>query len=124
MHKSVNKALKQLFKRCGYTVIADWRLENYAMSTYLDKLFRNLDIDCVFDVGAHLGEYADFLRSQVGYCGKIVSFEPIASNIEVLRSRTKNETQWIIEGYALGKISGHADFNIMARVLISSPHSA
>lgn len=120
MHLTVNKALKQLLKRWGYTVIGDWRLDHYAMSTYLSKLFRNLEIDCVLDVGAHLGEYHDFLRSQVGYSGKIVSFEPIAKNVEVLRSRSKNEDQWIIEGHALGNTSGHADFNIMARSTFSS----
>jgi FkbM family methyltransferase len=120
VNKTVTKALKQIFSQCGYTVIGDWRLERYAMSTYLNKLFRNLEIDCVLDVGAHLGEYHDFLRSEVGYLGKIVSFEPIASNVEVLRSRTKNEPQWIIEGHALGKTSGHADFNIMARSTFSS----
>jgi FkbM family methyltransferase len=74
----------------------------------------------VLDVGAHLGEYHDFLRAQVGYRGKIVFLEPIPHNVEQLQTRAKDDTEWVIEGYAFGSSMGQADFNIMARSTFSS----
>jgi FkbM family methyltransferase len=118
--KAINETLKQLLKKCGFTVIGDWRLEHFAMSTYLHKLFEHFEIDCVLDVGAHLGEYHDFLRTQAGYSGKIVSFEPNANNVLALRERAKSDPRWTIEGCALGPTPGQAEFNIMARSTFSS----
>ena len=40
-------------------------------------------INCVIDVGAFKGQYAQFLR-KLGYSGQIISFEPVASSFAEL----------------------------------------
>ena len=44
------------------------------LGTHLAMLFARLKINCVLDVGAHVGQYGRFLRN-IGYSGHIVSFE-------------------------------------------------
>jgi FkbM family methyltransferase len=116
----MKKGILELCSRLGYSVVAEWRMEHLATSTYMRKLFALLDIDCVLDVGANRGQYRDFLRKHVGYSGHIVSFEPIPENLEILRARAKEDAYWSIEGCALGKSSGHATFNVMVSSTFSS----
>ena len=40
----------------------------------LRQVFGVFSIDCVFDVGANMGQYALMLRKKVGYRGLIISF--------------------------------------------------
>ncbi len=107
-------------ERMGYTIVPNWRLKTYPQEQYLRRLFRELEIDCVFDVGANIGQYHDFIRNDVGFEGMIVSFEPIPSNVEILREKAKSDNKWIIEGYALGASSGNAFFNVMSTTEFSS----
>jgi FkbM family methyltransferase len=116
----MKQLLGALFDRAGYTVVPNWRLEHYPAAVFLGKMLRLLEIDCVLDVGANTGQYHDFLRDQVGYRGKIVSFEPIPAHVELLRARAASDHDWLIEGYALGSTPGHAEFNVMASTQFSS----
>src|SRR5262245_25394220 len=120
MMRAIKQTILNAVKGMGYTVIANWRVERYPEAVFLKKLFRMLEIDCVFDVGANLGQYHDFLRAQVDYEGIIVSFEPIPRYVEFLRNRAKTDSKWIIEGYALGSTAGMAPFNVMASTSFSS----
>ena len=42
------------------------------VAEHLEALFRRLEIDCVLDVGAHLGQFGRLLRGW-GYRGTIIS---------------------------------------------------
>lgn len=116
----MKKGILELCSRLGYSVAAEWRMEHLATSTYMRKLFALLDIDCVLDVGANRGQYRDFLRNHVGYSKRIVSFEPIPENLKILRERARNDAEWTVEDYALGKSSRQATFNVMASSTFSS----
>ena len=109
-----------LSESAGFTIIPNWRLQQYPQATYLRRLLSLLEIDCVLDVGANLGQYHDFLRSEVRYEGTIVSFEPIPANVAALRQRARQDPRWVIEGCALGRTSGTAPFNVMANDEFSS----
>jgi len=47
-----------------------------ALGEHLQALFARLKIDCVIDVGAHLGQFGRLVR-RLGYEGTIISFEPV-----------------------------------------------
>ena len=51
---------------------------------HLRKLLAALKVDCVFDVGANVGQYASMLRHQAKYKGRIISFEPLSREFQEL----------------------------------------
>src|SRR5262249_52923903 len=77
-------------------------------------------IDCVLDVGANRGQYHDFLRERVGFEGWIISFEPVARALGLLRDRAARDPRWVIEGYALGSEPGRHPMNVMDPDFLSS----
>lgn len=80
----------------------EWRLSQLPHELHLKQLFAAYRIDCVFDVGANLGQYHDFLRDGVGWAGPIVSFEPVRKYIEGLQKRAASDPHWRIMPFALG----------------------
>lgn len=87
---------------------------------HLKKLFRLLDVDCVFDVGANEGQYAEMLRKKVGFRGMIISFEPNPDAACILAEKAKRDDSWYVEQIALSDISGDLQFNIMIGSQFSS----
>jgi FkbM family methyltransferase len=120
MISSIREGLFNAAQAIGYTVVPNWRMERYPQTVYLRKLFGALGTDCVLDVGANLGQYRDFLRREVGFRGKIVSFEPIPAHANALRKRARQDSDWIIEGCALGASSETAILNVMSSTTFSS----
>jgi FkbM family methyltransferase len=68
---------------------------------HLQQFFKHFDVDCVFDVGANAGQYANMLRTEVGYQGAIISFEPIPELAQRLRAAAANERSWFVEELAV-----------------------
>jgi FkbM family methyltransferase len=62
-------------------------------------------------VGAHRGQYGRFLRN-IGYRGKIVSFEPEPQNYARLRAIASGDARWLTVPAALGERDGEASFNV------------
>jgi FkbM family methyltransferase len=75
----------------------------------------------VLDVGAHTGEYGDFLRD-IGYDGWIVSFEPVEDNFETLRRRTAEDSKWSAYQFALGAEEKSMAMNVTRSRVFSSFH--
>jgi FkbM family methyltransferase len=64
-------------------------------------ILRELEINCVLDVGANRGQYATGLR-RAGYAGRIVSFEPIAEVADELERHAADDPDWHVVRVALG----------------------
>jgi len=120
MARGVTRAILDALERKGYTLLANWRVERYPMARCLRDLFRLLEVDCVLDVGANVGQYRNFLRYEVGYEGRIVSFEPIPRNVEILARRAATDAEWQVEPFALGATAGRSSFNVTAESVFSS----
>lgn len=87
---------------------------------HLKQVFGTFNIDCVFDIGANMGQYALMLRKKVGYRGLIISFEPIPRAAAALRELSLADDKWVIEECAISTFNGKQDFNIMADTQFSS----
>ena len=120
MHPVIKRAVGSLADRLGYTLAPTWRLDRLPMARHLQKLFALAKVDLVLDVGANAGQYHDFLRTEVGYRGPIVSFEPNPALSAPLIVRAEEDPRWWIESYALGAESGSLVFNVMANSEFSS----
>ena len=90
---------------------------------HLRRLLAHFEVDCVFDVGANAGQYAQMLRERVGYEGTIISYEPIPELAARLRMAAKPDPAWFIEELALGEAEGTATFNVYAADQFSSLHA-
>jgi FkbM family methyltransferase len=109
--------------RLGYTIIPNWRLPRWTAAAYLRRLFDWLGIEVVLDVGANRGQYRDFLRTEVGYSGSIVSWEPIPALAAELRSRATGDPDWRVESAALGRVEGRTVLHVMRDTEFSSLHA-
>jgi FkbM family methyltransferase len=100
------------------------------------KLLTVHNIDLVLDVGANAGDWAKRLF-EMGYNGRVVSFEPLSSAYAELLRKSRSNPQWTVaERCALGDTEGEAEINISGNSesssmlpmlkahLDASPHSA
>ncbi|MDJ1180587.1 FkbM family methyltransferase [Roseofilum sp. BLCC_M91] len=116
----MKKQIKQAFRNLG------WELEFHKFSPDISevaRLKRLLDyhqIDLIFDVGANKGQYARYLR-EIGYGGKIVSFEPLSQCHDQLQALSQSDPLWEIAPQgALGDRNGEIEINVSANTLSSS----
>lgn len=109
--------------RFGYTIVPNWRLPRRAAAEYLRRLFDWLRVEVVLDVGANRGQYRDFLRTEVGYTGRIVSWEPIPALAAELRRRAADDPAWSVEAAALGRAEGRTVLHVTRDTEFSSLHA-
>lgn len=86
----------------------------------LTKLLAYLDVDCVFDIGASQGEYAEMLRKKAAYKGYIFSFEPNPHDARIARERAEGDDKWTVIELAISESDGDAQFNVMRASQFSS----
>jgi FkbM family methyltransferase len=108
--------LRQLFWRFGIDVVR-YPLHNPLARTA--KLLAYHRINCVIDVGANDGGFALGIR-QLGYRGRIISFEPLQAPFEVLRSKAVTDPNWTVLQYAVGDCAGEVVVNIAGDSVSSS----
>jgi len=89
------------------------------LSAHLASVFARLEVNCVLDVGAHVGQYGRFLRN-IGYRGSIVSFEPVLANFAVLEQRRAGDKRWSCHRVALGRRQGTLPINVTSVTQFSS----
>ncbi len=112
------KALARRTARAfGYDIVAF--PVAHSLGAHLADLFTRLDINCVIDVGAHVGEYGLFLRD-IGFRGHIVSFEPTASSFATLARRCAHDPKWSAHRVALGARAATVTINVTRQAEFSS----
>ena len=83
------------------------------------KLLKNYNIDTVLDVGANIGQYGSELRN-IGFNGKIISFEPTSDAFKKLEKLAKNDKNWDVHNFSLGDFDGETEINIAKNSVSSS----
>src|SRR5687767_1535407 len=120
MLKIVKDSVLRVSRSLGYDIVPLREMKERDFALHLGELLAHLEIDCVLDVGANVGQYHDFLRNKVLYEGTIVSFEPVSRHVGVLRDRAQADPAWHIEDCALGAKNGSLSINIMVSDQFSS----
>ncbi len=91
----------------------------FMLGIHLPLMLKRLGVNCVFDVGANVGQYGKMLR-QSGYAGHIFSFEPVNSTYQQLLNAAANDPLWHTFKYALGSEEGEKQINVSTRSDLSS----
>jgi FkbM family methyltransferase len=89
-----------------------------SLERQLRDFLTQMDINIVLDVGAFVGRYAIKLR-ELGYKGRIISFEPFSASYDRLRATMRHDSLWSGQpfglsdenGESLMNTSGSGDFN-------------
>ena len=97
----------------NYRLLNTKRLYAWPEIQHLRKLFGTLSVDCVFDIGANEGQYATMLRREVGYRGRIISFEPDPIAVLALTAAAQNDNNWEVYNIAVADRCGQVRLNIM-----------
>jgi FkbM family methyltransferase len=114
--------LKKTIKKLARSLGVDLKRYNVQTSeaAKMQRLLAYHNIDLVFDVGANIGQYAKLLR-ELGYSGRIVSFEPLSSAYSQLKAVSKKEPLWeIAPQTAIGNQEGEIIINIAGNSYSSS----
>jgi FkbM family methyltransferase len=98
------------------------------LERHIRQVLDTYRVDCVIDVGAHIGQTGRLFR-QIGYRGRIESFEPVAENYATLLKRSRFYSKWQVHPMALGDESTVVDVNVprttqFASLLTTSQFSA
>jgi FkbM family methyltransferase len=111
--------LRDLLKRAVMPFVLDQIRAPWPQRQFLRNLLQRLEIDCVLDVGANVGQFGEELRL-IGYSGLIISFEPDPETYAKLVANIAGRHKWVALNLALGSASGTAELNIMASSAFNS----
>ena len=84
------------------------------------QILDSYEIDTVLDIGANLGQFAQLIRVDIGYANRIISFEPLSSAFELLKSNAERNSNWDVFIIALGNIEEKCRLNIAGNSFSSS----
>lgn len=106
----ISHTVRSILQRYGYDLVK-FRSLNTILSHH--------GINVVFDVGANVGQYATRLR-ELGYRGKIVSFEPQQAPFEALSRLASGDAGWTAVHSGLGSADGQTNINVYSDPALSS----
>lgn len=87
----------------------------YPLSRFLD----NHPPSLIVDVGANVGQFAQEAR-QLGYRGRIVSFEPLPEAFAQLQANAASDPNWDVHALAIGDAPGESDLHVASNLASSS----
>lgn len=100
---------------------------DYLGARHVAAMLDSYGVNCVFDVGANVGQYGRRLR-QFGYKGRIVSFEPVPRFLEKLRRRAAGDPDWHVVPCGLGRTDTvrpmHVEWLTMSSLLPPSDYGS
>jgi FkbM family methyltransferase len=111
------RIVRSRIRRVGYDLVSFRSVSS--LGSHLSKLYDLYNVGLIIDVGAHRGEYGDYVR-QLGYQGAICSFEPVLENYNLLAERARRDPSWHVIRSALGDEAGDFELNVMSGTVLSS----
>jgi hypothetical protein len=115
---SMRSLVKRTFRRFGYSLRRFNPLSSEAIR--LGSMLKAHEVNLVFDIGANAGQFAQSLR-ELGYRGRIVSFEPQSEAREQLERAASVDPLWeVAPKAAIGAEDGEIELNLAANSISSS----
>lgn len=111
----MKKQIQDLINRLGYQ-ITKYPDESQRRTA---KLLTLHNIDVVIDIGANAGQYGSLLR-EMGYKGRILSFEPLANAFKLLQDVASKDPNWDVVNSAMGDKDEESTINISSNSFSSS----
>jgi FkbM family methyltransferase len=115
----LHRAKAALAYRDGLALVPSDMNHEWAQHQFLRRFLARLDVDCVLDVGANVGQYGATLRT-IGYGGLILSFEPDPNCYAQLLRASAGDAKWHAYDVALGREPGEGELNLMAAPVFNS----
>lgn len=110
VYARIKKNIRGSVRRLGVDVV-HWRPQS-SPEAGLAKMLALHRVDTVLDVGANEGQYGLLLR-EIGYGGRIISFEPLTSAHERLRRSAAQDAMWTVAPrMAIGDHEGDISINV------------
>lgn len=100
LHKNILHKIRSILWKFGLDVSPFTARDNPLARRI--RLLHSFDINLVMDVGASTGGFAWILRNDLGYKGRIVSFEPLSTAYQLLSKHAYNDPLWDVIHCALG----------------------
>lgn len=117
-------SLRQLIQRglqqCGLELSTVAEAHKVGLRPDVEALIKAVQPATLFDVGANQGQFKKFAREEVGFAGKIISFEPIPDLAMALTERSKTDPLWQVVPCALGAEPATLNLNVSANSAFSS----
>jgi FkbM family methyltransferase len=105
----LRKIIKAMLFKAGYDVVK-CNQKRHPLTRRM-QLISAHNVNLILDVGANVGQYATVMRD-IGYKGRIVSFEPVTSAYKELVKYARNDPFWCAVNTALGDEDGKTKINI------------
>jgi FkbM family methyltransferase len=114
----LKSALKRTMRHLGFD-LRRYRPDS-SENARLTRMLALHKVNLVFDIGANIGQFGKSLR-EVGYMGRIVSFEPISACWEQLVAMSRTDPLWeIAPRSALGEEDGEIEMHVSRNSVSSS----
>jgi len=115
---SLKESVKSVINHFGFD-LRRYRPEFLNDAQFVAMLKKH-NVNLVFDVGANIGQFAKQLRD-VGYGGRMVSFEPLSSAYEQLIIASESDDHWqIAPQAAIGSEDGEIEIHLAGNSVSSS----
>src|SRR6185312_15221346 len=114
--KSLKAIIRKAANALGYEFV---RYDLASPRFRLARLLALHRIDVILDVGANAGQFGWDLRD-IGFSGRIVSFEPLADAFAQLQQAAQGDGKWQAVNIGLGEEDGRAVINVAANSQSSS----
>lgn len=119
----MKRIIQNVFSRFGYKMVKSHDFTKYKkyyrhQNRHIN-LIKSLNLDCILDVGAHTGGFANEILG-MGYLGKIYSYEPVELSYQELQENSKTYDNWVVNRLAIGNKNGEMEINVSDNFVSSS----
>lgn len=115
---TLKQKLRKLLRKIGYDIYR-YNAISHPVAR-MQKLLNSYNIDTVLDIGANTGQFAEFLRNELEYTNKIISFEPLETAFKLLQSKAESDQLWDTFNIALGDVEKRDEINVSGNSYSSS----